>query len=397
MRFWGYGQSHAISCRTTTTLRFFAARTAASSTRLSDPRLFYSVCSTQKFPGGAASIYLGSLGHSAGSCPDGFTLRGMQRRQVSLGQCWRGVQRTACQHHRALLGLSAAGCTWKCLKVSTHFTVDWWWSGCEGGGWIRVPEGSCCSTRSIMPPVSVNEESTCNWHLWVAMSTLGSRIVIHRMLTHVIVAAWFTDLFGLDMLEWRFESPKTIISIHFSQFYDPRSSGVVAAAGNSTGKVVPGVVPCARLVLPGLGVPPTKKSVWLVLPGRATGWYWMAVMCCAKLGMVTNPLEGYIVYIYIYPLYIPSFDHGTYGMPWEAWVFFQAWRHQFPDFNLDHSLFVDKRYDVTTLLGYEHPFTTCFVAKTGVIRWVLIHAHQTTSREHPSHPARSCRPFSRRG
>ena len=93
-------------------------RTAASSTRLSDPRLFYSVCSTQKFPGGAASIYLGSLGHSAGSCPDGFTLRGMQRRQVSLGQCWRGVQRTACQHHRALLGLSAAGCTWKCRPTS---------------------------------------------------------------------------------------------------------------------------------------------------------------------------------------------------------------------------------------------------------------------------------------
>ena len=207
MRFWGYGQSHAISCRTTTTLRFFAARTAASSTRLSDPRLFYSVCSTQKFPGGAASIYLGSLGHSAGSCPDGFTLRGMQRRQVSLGQCWRGVQRTACQHHQALLGLSAAGCTWKCLKVSTHFTVDWWWSGCEGGGLIRVPEGSCCSTRSIMPPVSVNEESTCNWHLWVAMSTLGfknchsshahtcySGCLVHRSFWfgHVGMKIWIT-------------------------------------------------------------------------------------------------------------------------------------------------------------------------------------------------------------
>ena len=159
---------------------------------------------------------------------------------------------------------------------------------------------------------------------------------------------------------------------------------------------MPGVFPCARLVLPGLGVPPTTKSVWLVLPGRATGWYWMAVMCCAKLGMVTNPLEGYIVYIYIhYTYHLLTMAHMV--CPERHGCFLQAWRHQFPDFNLDHSLFVDKRYDVTTLLGYEHPFTTCFVAKTGVIRWVLIHAHQTTSREHPSHPTRSCRPFSRRG
>ena len=38
------------------------------------------------------------------------------------------------------------------------------------------------------------------------------------------------------------------------------------------------------------------------------------VLC--QIGNGHQSIGGiYCIYIYIYPLYIPSFDHGTYGMP----------------------------------------------------------------------------------
>ena len=300
-----YGQSHAISCRTATTLRFFAgqllllqgSRIRGSSTACAVPRS--SLEEQLQFTLDHLGILLDPalMASRCAECnADKFRLASAE--EVSSELHASTIER----YSVSLLQVVPESVD----PLHCRLVMVWLWGG---GGLIRVPEGSCCSTRSIMPPVSVNEESTCNWHLWVAMSTLGSRIVIHRMLTHVIVAAWFTDLFGLDMLEWRFESPKTVMSIHFSQFYDPRSSGVVAAAGNSTGKVVPGVVPCARLVLD-WGSHRRKVCGWRYLEGPpgGIGWLW-----CAVPNWEWSPIHWRdILYIYI------SIIH-TIFWPWHIW------------------------------------------------------------------------------